>query len=332
MSFETAHEASSNTGRKSSLPAAVFLMGPTGAGKTALAIELARRLPVRVISVDSGLVYRGLDIGTAKPSRGVLTEIPHRLIDICDPAESYSAAAFCRDALKEMSAITADGYVPLLVGGTGLYFRALEQGLSELPAAEPDVRARIATEGQTRGWPALHARLQHIDPRAASRIHAHDAQRIQRALEVYEVAGRTLSECLAQDGKKPLGYAVTKLIVSPADRGILHQGLRARFCAMLERGLVAEVELLRSRKGLLSTAPSMRLVGYREVGQYLDGYFDWPTMIERAVIATRQLAKRQLTWLRSEHDAQWLVGDSDRLVPDALRVLSGRVQFPCKTI
>ncbi len=307
-----------------SLPAAIFLMGPTGAGKTALAIELACRLPVGIISVDSGLVYRGMDIGTAKPSREVLAKTPHRLIDIRDPAEPYSAADFRRDALHEMQEITAEGRIPLLVGGTGLYFRALERGLAELPGADPALRARILAEAEAIGWTALHERLRRVDPFVAGRIHPHDAQRIQRALEVYEVGGRPMSEQLAGARQPPLGYRVIKLILAPEDRRALHEALRLRFHTMLEHGLLAEVDSLRARPELGPERPSMRLVGYRQVRQYLEGQFDRATMIERAVTATRQLAKRQLTWLRSEREPQWLSGETSRILSRVFHLLALR--------
>ena len=296
-----------------SVPAAIFLMGPTGVGKTALAVNLAATLPCQLISVDSGMIYRGMDIGTAKPSPEVLARAPHRLIDIRDPGETYSAAEFRDDALREVDTILKAGRVPLLVGGTGLYFRALDEGISALPSADTEVRARIAREASKQGWDALHEQLAILDPRAAARIHPHDVQRIQRALEVCEVSGKTLTELLRKDTRQPLPCRALKLVVAPGDRMDLQRRLRIRFRHMLDRGLVDEVEGLYSRGDLTAALPSMRSVGYRQVWQYLEGQFDYETMIERAVTATRQLAKRQLTWLRAERCARWFTSDDPRL-------------------
>ncbi len=295
------------------VPAAIFLMGPTGAGKTALAVDLAAALPCRLISVDSGMIYRGMDIGTAKPSPEVLARTPHSLIDIRDPGETYSAAEFRADALRELDTVFKAGRVPLLVGGTGLYFRALDEGISALPKADTEVRARIAREASKQGWDALHEQLARLDPRAAARIHPHDVQRIQRALEVCEVSGKTLTELLRRDTRQPLPYRALKLVVAPGDRMDFNRRLRIRFRHMLDRGLVDEVEGLYSRGDLTAALPSMRSVGYRQVWQYLEGQFDYETMIERAVTATRQLAKRQLTWLRAERCARWFTSDDPRL-------------------
>lgn len=291
-------------------PPALFLMGPTASGKTALAVELVRRLPFEIISVDSAQVYRQMDIGTAKPDAKTRRRAPHRLVDILDPAEIYSAGQFRADALREIAAIQAAGRIPLLVGGTMLYFRALEQGLAELPAADPAVRARLAAEWAEQGGAALHARLARLDPAAAARIHPHDAQRIQRALEVYELAGRPLTELCAHPRTELLPFRTVRLIVAPADRAVLHARIECRFQMMLEQGFVAEVERLRARGDLNPELPSMRAVGYRQAWAYLDGALDYPAMVERGIAATRQYAKRQLIWLRTESTAAWL--DSGR--------------------
>jgi tRNA dimethylallyltransferase len=295
-----------------SLPPALFLMGPTAAGKTDAALLLARRYPVEVISVDSALVYRGMDIGTAKPPPEVLAEVRHRLVDIRDPEEPYSAAEFREDALAAMAEITAAGRVPLLVGGTGLYFRALERGLAPLPPADPAVRAELAAALEREGVAALHRRLARVDPEAAARIHPHDPQRVLRALEVHRVAGEPMSRLWARGGEAA-GYRVSKLVLAPAERGVLHRRIAARFAAMLERGLVAEVRALRRRPGIHRELPAMRAVGYRQVWDYLDGRWDGTELRERGVAATRQLAKRQLTWLRREQGAGWLDPDGTDL-------------------
>ena len=286
-------------------PPAIFLMGPTASGKTALALWLAERFPVDLISVDSALVYRGLDIGAAKPDADTLAKFPHRLIDIRDPAQPYSAAEFRTDALREMATTTAAGRIPVLVGGTGLYFRALQYGLSDLPEADPALRARLADEARVLGWAALHARLGELDPAAAARIRAGDAQRIQRALEVIALSGKTLS---AQQGAPPqrFGYRVLKLALIPADRAALHARIAARMDAMLAQGFLAEVQRLRARGDLHGDLPAVRAVGYRQAWQHLDGEFDVAQLRDRAIFATRQLAKRQLTWLRGELDARAL--------------------------
>jgi tRNA dimethylallyltransferase len=294
-----------------SRPPVLFLMGPTASGKTALAVELARRLPFEIISVDSAQVYRGLDIGTAKPDRATRRSAPHRLIDIRDPSEPYSAGEFRTDALCEIAAIQAAGRIPLLVGGTLLYFRALERGLAELPSADPVLRARLAAEFTELGSPALHARLARLDPAAAARIHAHDRQRIQRALEVHELTGRSLTELCALPRNEILSFRTIKLIVSPAERQVLHERIEQRFHAMLQQGFIAEVECLRARDELDLDRPALRAVGYRQVWAYLEGSLDKTAMIERGIAATRQFAKRQLTWLRSEKEAVWLTGRID---------------------
>lgn len=287
-------------------PLAVCVMGPTGVGKTALAAELVSRLSFSIISVDSAMVYRGLDIGTAKPDPNVLARAPHRLIDICDPTDPYSAARFRVDALREMREISRNGRIPLLVGGTGLYFRALYDGLCDLPSAHPQVRRRLQAESETIGWRALHARLAEVDPDAAATIHPNDRQRVQRALEVYEISGRTMTQLSAIANAGLFPYRLIKFILAPADRCALHEGLEVRFREMLERGLVDEVRNLKARGFLNGRLPATRLVGYRQVGQYLANLIDWDTMIEGAIIATRQLAKRQLTWFRSESSAVWI--------------------------
>ena len=292
-------------------PSAIFLMGPTATGKTALACALATRFPVELVSVDSALVYRGLDVGAAKPDAETLRRHPHALIDIRDPSEPYSAAMFREDALAAMRAITARGHAPLLVGGTGLYFRALERGLSAMPPADAGLRERLRAEAEREGWPALHARLSKLDPAAAARIRSHDAQRIQRALEAIELSGDTLTALHARvrDARR-LPYRLLKLALLPADREALRARIAARFDAMLAAGFLEEVERLRARGDLHPDLPAIRAVGYRQAWAYLDGACSAAAFRERAIHATRQLAKRQTTWLRSELDAR--VVDPDR--------------------
>ena len=296
----------------------LFLMGPTASGKTALAVELVRRLPFEIISVDSAQVYREMDIGTAKPDAETRRIAPHRLVDILDPAEAYSAGQFRTDVLHEIATIQAAGHAPLLVGGTMLYFRALERGLAELPTADPALRARLAAERAEQGGAALHARLARLDPAAAVRIHPADSQRIQRALEVYELTGRPLTELCAVSRNESLPFRIVKWIVAPANRQVLHERIKQRFQLMLAQGFVAEVECLRRRGDLNPDAPSMRAVGYRQVWAYLDGRLDETAMVERGIIATRQYAKRQLTWLRAEAGAVWLDGDENRRLDQAI--------------
>lgn len=304
------------------------LMGPTASGKTALAVELTRRFPFEIVSVDSALVYRGMDIGTAKPDWETRRITPHRLVDILDPVETYSAGQFRGDALREIAAIQAAGHIPLLVGGTLLYFRALERGLAELPSADPAVRARLAAELAERGSAALHARLALLDPAAAARIHPHDPQRIQRALEVYELTGRSLTELCALPRNELLPFRIAKLVVAPAERQILHERIERRFRAMLEQGFVAEVARLRARGDLNLDKPSMRAVGYRQVWTYLDGGLDHAAMVERGIVATRQFAKRQLTWLRTEAGAAWLDSADQRLLGRVIAKLREQGFFP----
>ena len=346
-------------------PLAIFLMGPTATGKTALALELVSRFPCEIVSVDSTQVYRGLDIGSAKPGPEILARAPHRLIDILEPTEAYSAARFRADALREMAAISAQGRVPLLVGGTGLYFRALTQGLSPLPGADPTIRARLEAEAAATGWAELHRRLAAVDPAAAARIHPNDPQRIQRALEVFEITGRPLSELQRQadnglgvgigtgtgkgtgaagtgmgtgagavtgmgmgagigtgagfalgtaaagaaHGGEPLPYRVLKLVRLPRERAVLGERIHQRFHAMLAQGFEAEVRHLWARGDLTPDLPALRSVGYRQMLNYLLGASSYTEAIERGVIATRQLAKRQMTWLRAETDCQFLFDD-----------------------
>ncbi|MCG6577761.1 tRNA (adenosine(37)-N6)-dimethylallyltransferase MiaA [Pseudomonas sp. AF32] len=315
----------------SQLPPAIFLMGPTAAGKTDLAIELTKVLPCELISVDSALVYRGMDIGTAKPSKALLAEFPHRLIDILDPAEAYSAADFRRDALQAMAEITARGKIPLLVGGTMLYYKALVDGLADMPAADPEVRAQIEEEAARLGWQALHEQLAVIDPVSAARIHPNDPQRLSRALEVYRVSGQSMTALrqrqsaqsteAAASGLQQLPYTVASLAIAPANRQVLHRRIEQRFTLMLEQGFIDEVVALRERSDLHAGLPSIRAVGYRQVWDYLDGKLTSAEMRERGIIATRQLAKRQFTWLRSWTDLHWLDSlDCDNL-PRALKYL-----------
>ncbi|WP_445611257.1 tRNA (adenosine(37)-N6)-dimethylallyltransferase MiaA [Hafnia alvei] len=291
-----------------SLPPAIFIMGPTASGKTALAMSLRQRFPVELISVDSALIYRGMDIGTAKPTAEELAQAPHRLIDIRDPAESYSAADFCADALREMAAITAEGKIPLLVGGTMLYFKALLEGLSPLPAADPEVRAQIEKQAQELGWEALHRQLQQVDPVSAARIHPNDPQRLSRALEVFLISGKTLTELTKISGET-LPYNVQQFAIAPATREQLHQRIALRFEQMMAAGFEAEARALFERGDLHTDLPSVRCVGYRQMWSYLEGEIDYDEMVYRGICATRQLAKRQMTWLRGWESVHWL--DSD---------------------
>ncbi len=288
-----------------SLPPVIFLMGPTASGKTELALELCTHFPCDIVSVDSALVYRGLDIGSGKPSAEILAAFPHRLVDICEPTEIYSAARFSSDAMSEIAEIRARGRIPLLVGGTGLYFRALRHGLSPLPAADEAIRQRLLEEAESAGWEGLYQRLKTLDPAAAARLHPRDTQRLQRALEVIELTGQPMSEQWAKGSDDCLDGPVLTLILAPAQRKILHQAIAQRFQVMLDAGLVAEVEALRANPNLQPALPAVRAVGYRQVWGYLDGTWDHPTMVEKALAATRQLAKRQLTWLRGEAGARW---------------------------
>lgn len=298
------------------LPPAIFLMGPTAAGKTDLALALADALPCELISVDSALIYRGMDIGTAKPDRATLARYPHRLIDIRDPAESYSAAEFRADALAAMAEISARGRIPLLVGGTMLYFKALLEGLADMPGADPVVRAELEARAALLGWPALHRELAEVDPESAARIHPNDPQRLIRALEVHRVSGLSMTahrqrqaaenRGLGAPGMAHLPYTVAQLAIAPVQRHVLHERIALRFRQMLEHGFIEEVEALRLRGDLHAGLPSIRAVGYRQVWDYLDGKLSREEMTARGIIATRQLAKRQFTWLRSWADLHWL--------------------------
>lgn len=287
----------------SKLPPAIFLMGPTASGKTGVAVELVQRLPVEIISVDSAMIYRGMDIGTAKPDSATLRQAPHHLIDILDPTSAYSAARFRFDALQLMAEIHTRGKIPLLVGGTMLYFKALQHGLSDLPGANPEVRATLDAEALQYGWPALHVRLASIDPETAARLQPTDAQRIQRALEIHILSGKTMTQLLAEQDSAGLPYRLLKLALVPNDRSTLHQRIAARFQQMLRAGLLHEVIALRYRYPTLhANLPAMRCVGYRQTWQYLQQEFGLDVLESKAIAATRQLAKRQLTWLRAMTD------------------------------
>ncbi len=290
-------------------PRAIALMGPTASGKSAYALELAERLGGEIVSVDSALVYRGLDIGAAKPTAAERVQVPHHLLDLRDPWQPYSAAEFARDARSAIKAIIARGKLPILAGGTGLYFRALLQGLADMPEADHEVRAGIASEAGVRGWAALHTELSLIDPAAAARIHATDAQRIQRALEVYRLSGRPISDWQREAARTKLPLKVLKIVVAPRQRATLHARIERRFDAMLADGLLGEVRALRASPQLAAhphplDLPALRAVSYRQAWEHLDGACDAATFRTRAIAATRQLAKRQFTWLRGELDAR----------------------------
>ncbi len=296
-------------------------MGPTASGKTALAINLRKTLPVELISVDSALIYQGMDIGTAKPTSEELAQAPHRLLDMLDPAQAYSAADFRRDALKEMAEITASGRIPLLVGGTMLYFKALLEGLSPLPSANADIRARIEQQAAEQGWDALHRELQEIDPVAARRIHPNDPQRLSRALEVFFISGKTLTE-LTQTSGEALPYQVHQFAIAPASRELLHQRIEQRFHQMLASDFEAEVRALFARGDLHTDMPSIRCVGYRQMWSYLAGEIPYDDMVYRGICATRQLAKRQMTWLRGWEGVHWLDSENpEKARQEVLQVL-----------
>ncbi|ODN66706.1 tRNA dimethylallyltransferase [Methylophaga muralis] len=292
------------------VPPAIFLMGPTAAGKTDLAIFLAQNLPVEIISVDSALIYKQMNIGTAKPDTKVLQQFPHHLVDIIDPQQAYSAGRFRQDALALMADITKRGKIPLLVGGTMLYFKTLQYGIAELPEADANIRAKLEQELKQFGLSHLHQRLNEVDPVSAARIHINDPQRLLRALEVYEISGKPLTE-LTQHSDFLLPYSVIKIILSPFDRKILHQRIAKRYEMMMQAGFIEEVKKLQKRGDLHAALPSIRAVGYRQAWSFLNGEYDENTFIERAIIATRQMAKRQLTWLRAQKDGVWFDSGND---------------------
>lgn len=289
----------------SSPPPAIFIMGPTASGKTALAIELAQRINGEIISVDSALIYKEMDIGTAKPNEAELRLAPHKLISFLDPSESYSVAQFRNDALREMEAITSRGRIPILAGGTMMYFNALVNGLSSLPESDANIRAKIEHEAKTLGWQVLHDELTEIDPVAAKRIHPNDPQRLTRALEVYRISGKTMTE-LTETRSEPIPYQLYQFAIAPEDRAVLHERIEQRFDLMLQAGFELEVTKLRNRGDLYLDLPSMRCVGYRQMWQYLEAELNYEEMRYRGIVATRQLAKRQVTWLRGWQNLHWL--------------------------
>ncbi len=304
-----------------SLPPLICLMGPTAAGKTGLAISLCERFPLDIISVDSALVYRGMNIGTAKPDAQTLARAPHRLINLRDPGDAYSAADFRADALREIEQIVSAGRIPMLVGGTMLYFRALLEGLSDLPEADPAIRAGLEARGQAEGWDTLHAELAVKDPVAAEKIDPNDPQRIQRALEVHQLTGTPLSELQKSQRPDPLPYRTLKLVICPPDRAVLHQRIAQRFDLMMEQGFPEEARALRARPDFDPQRPAMRAVGYRQAWPWLDGRYGQAEMREKALAATRQLAKRQLTWLRREPGTLWYDPDADKALDELVDVI-----------
>lgn len=304
------------------LPPAIFLMGPTASGKTNIAVELAQRLPVELISVDSALVFRDMNIGTAKPDASILARAPHHLIDIIAPTEAYSAAAFRRDALRLMADITQRGKTPLLVGGTMLYFKALREGLSDLPQSDPDVRAALDAEIAQHGIGHLHRQLAEVDAETAARLHPTDTQRIQRAMEIYRITGQPMSAMIGQQGNTELPYRITSIALIPSDRAQLHARIATRFKAMLEQGLLGELRALREKYPLHPNMTSMRCVGYRQAWQFMDGDINEEQLLETGLAATRQLAKRQLTWLRSMPENIEL----DCLAPDLARTVLDKLE------
>lgn len=305
---------------ESSQPPVICLMGPTASGKTALAMALQEALPCDIVSVDSALIYRDMDIGTAKPTKVELAQYPHRLIDLRDATESYSAADFCRDALAEIAEIRSNNRIPLLVGGTMMYFKSLIEGISPLPAANADIRQEIDKEALEKGWQAMHDQLADIDPVSAERIHPNDPQRITRALEVYRLTSNTLTQLTQIKGDKLSGN-VLQLAITPKERSTLHERIALRYQQMIDMGFEQEVIQLKSRSDLHEDLPSIRCVGYRQMWQYLEGEFDFDEMIFRGICATRQLAKRQLTWLRNWPDLHWLTTDDKTNLAQVLSLL-----------
>jgi tRNA dimethylallyltransferase len=297
-------------------------MGPTASGKTQLALDLSRYFPCEIISVDSAMVYKGMDVGTAKPSLAEQKVTPHHLIDVLDPGQPYSAGRFCKEAVEAIDLILAKGKIPLLVGGTMLYFRALQRGLSPLPKADPQVRQNLSYQGQTLGWEALHRRLAHIDPDAASRISPNDAQRIQRALEVYALTGMSLTAFCQTHALKPVSYSMVNVGIMPADREQLRQRIAVRFTEMLQNGLLEEVQRLKARGDLSADMPSIRAVGYNQAWHYLSGTLNQQQMTEKAIFSTRQLAKRQMTWLRSWPGLQAVAMEDTQLKHKVLQIIS----------
>lgn len=302
-------------------PPAIFLMGPTASGKTALAVQLAEKLDAEIISVDSALVYRGLDIGTAKPTMDERKDIPHHLIDILDPSEVFSTGCFRTAALEHMDDITKRGKIPILVGGTMLYFNALFKGLAPLPEANLTIRKRLDEEFVIYGKKAMHARLNAIDPESAVRIHPNDPQRVQRALEVYEISGKSMSQIFHESKQNSIPYKQIKIIVAPEERQQLHEQIADRFRLMIKHGLIEEVQSLYQREDLTEDLPAIRSVGYRQVWSYLKGSYDLETMIDKGIVATRQLAKRQFTWLRKENEAIQFNASSTNLSVSVLHTI-----------
>lgn len=304
-------------------PTAIFIMGPTASGKTDLAMRLVQEHQCDIISVDSAMVYKGLNIGSAKPTAEELAIAPHRLIDICDPSEPYSAAQFRDDALREMADITDKGRTPLLAGGTMLYYKALLEGLNNLPDSDPNVRQFLQERSQTEGLQALHHELSQVDPESARRIHENDPQRILRALEVYEITGKPLSQLHKEQQQEDFPYQVTQIAVAPQDRAYLHQRIETRFRLMMEQGFLDEVKALHARGDLTPDLPAIRSVGYRQMWQHLDGELSLDEAVERGIIATRQLAKRQFTWLRSWSDLHWVESqkESSEIYQDVTQLL-----------
>jgi tRNA dimethylallyltransferase len=306
-------------------PIAITVMGPTASGKTGLAVDMVKRLGGEIVSVDSALIYRGMDVGTAKPGPDVLAVAPHHLIDILDPSESYSAARFREDALAAMREITAAGRVPLLVGGTMLYFHVLQHGISPLPGADATLRAELDLRAAREGWPALHAELTRLDPAAAARIHPNDPQRIQRALEVCYISGRRLSELQQRREVEAPRYRYIKLALAPPSRVLLHGIIEARFRSMMEQGFLDEVKRLRTRDDLHRGLPAMRAVGYRQLWEHLEGACALEDSVRRGIVATRRYAKRQLTWLRAEPEVTWFDATAPTLVDAACSFVAQHV-------
>jgi tRNA dimethylallyltransferase len=303
---------------KESGPPAIFLMGPTASGKTALSIDIAEAFGCEIISVDSALVYRQLDIGTAKPTVEEMSGIPHHLIDIIEPTETFSTGAFREQALQLMKEITERGKLPLLVGGTMLYFNALFNGLAKLPSANPQIRAEIELEALEKGWLVLHRQLAEVDPAAAKRIHPNDPQRIQRALEVYRIVGKSLTQLCEEAAVEPIPYRQIRMVLAPAERKLLHEKIALRFHKMLAQGFLDEVKKLRSRGDLDKAMPSMRAVGYRQAWEHLEGDYGYDELVEKGIIATRQLAKRQFTWLRKQSTASHYQSEDPELLSHVL--------------